>query len=409
MQLGQEYELANSEPVVRGAEGVHRGATEGLALPAKLEEWSPLWKGLARIGGALPSADIADTDPWDLLRPDERPSARRGPDGRLIRAANTDTNTDRPTGAYAYPRFDAPVPPGGYSWWYMDALSDDGRHGLTLIAFLGSVFSPYYKRSGRGNPLDHAALNVALYGPSARWTMTERPQQAVRPEASQLAIGPSAIRWVGDCLVIDIEERDKRIMAPWQRRVAGQVRIWPEMLNTAPFALDPAGRHVWHCIAPRARIEVEMREPALSWKGSAYLDSNRGSESLEEGFRVWHWSRAHLGRDVAVLYEGRRRDNSSFASALRFDATGVPHEAELPPVAPLRDTLWQLERRTRADRGIASVIRTWEDVPFYTRSTVSARLYGEQVVAMQETLSMDRFCSPVVQLMLPFRMPRAAG
>ena len=37
-----------------------------------------------------------------------------------------------------------PVPHGGYAWWYVDALSDDGRHGLTIIAFVGSVFSPYY-------------------------------------------------------------------------------------------------------------------------------------------------------------------------------------------------------------------------------------------------------------------------
>jgi carotenoid 1,2-hydratase len=28
------------------------------------------------------------------------------------------------------------------------------------------VFSPYYKKSGRGDPLDHCALNVALYGPA---------------------------------------------------------------------------------------------------------------------------------------------------------------------------------------------------------------------------------------------------
>ena len=37
-----------------------------------------------------------------------------------------------------------PVRPGGYAWWYVDALSDDGQHGLTIIAFIGSVFSPYY-------------------------------------------------------------------------------------------------------------------------------------------------------------------------------------------------------------------------------------------------------------------------
>ncbi len=268
------------------------------------------------------------------------------------------------------------------------------------------MFSPYYKSSGRAKPLDHAALNVALYGPGARWTMTERGEQDVRPEAAQLAIGPSAVRWVGDCLVIDIEERDKRVGVPWTRRVAGQIKVWPEMINTEAFALDPAGRHLWHCIAPRARIEVEMKAPALSWKGSAYIDSNRGGESLEEGFKIWHWSRAHLGRDVAVFYEGCRRDGSRFASALRFDRAGVPLEAELPPAAPLPDTIWQMERRTRADKGLASVRRTWEDSPFYTRSTLHARLYGEPVVAMQETLSLDRFCSPIVQFMLPYRMPR---
>lgn len=398
MQLNHEHAQAGEEFAVQGSDAPRSRA----GAAAGTGGLSALWTGLARMSGALPPAQLAEQDPWELLRPDERPSARRGPDGRLIRAPGTGES-------HAYPRFDAPVPAGGYSWWYIDALSDDGRHGLTLIAFLGSVFSPYYKRSGRGNPLNHAALNVALYGPRARWTMTERPEQAVRAEASQLAIGPSAVRWVGDCLVIDIEERDKRILVPWQRRVTGQIRLWPEMVNAEPFALDPAGRHMWHCIAPRARIEVDMREPALSWKGSAYLDSNQGSESLEEGFRVWHWSRAHLGRDVAVFYEGRRRDGSNFASALRFDAAGVPHEAELPMVAPLQDTLWQLERRTRADKGLASVMRTWEDVPFYTRSTVKAQLYGEKAVLMQETLSMDRFISPAVQRLLPFRMPRAKG
>ena len=41
--------------------------------------------------------------------------------------------------------------PGGIS----TRSAKTGSHGLTIIVFLGSVFSPYYKRSGRGNPLDH--------------------------------------------------------------------------------------------------------------------------------------------------------------------------------------------------------------------------------------------------------------
>ena len=40
------------------------------------------------------------------------------------------------------PRFDQAVAPGGYLWWYVDAISDDGQHALSIIAFVGSVFSP---------------------------------------------------------------------------------------------------------------------------------------------------------------------------------------------------------------------------------------------------------------------------
>jgi carotenoid 1,2-hydratase len=270
------------------------------------------------------------------------------------------------------------------------------------------VFSAYYKRSGRGDPLDHSALNVALYGPRARWTMTERARSTVARDADTLVLGPSAVRWDRDALVIDIEERDKRLGIPWQRRVAGRVRVVPEVVNGSGFALDPHARHHWHCIAPRARIEVELAEPGLRWSGSAYLDSNFGSESLEEGFRIWHWSRAHTRRGAVVSYEGIRRDGSPFASTIRFDRSGKPEQAELPMVAPLPTTKWLVERKTRADGGHASVIRTWEDAPFYARSTVASRLMGEPVVAVQESLDLDRFASPIVQFMLPYRMPRAS-
>lgn len=247
---------------------------------------------------------------------------------------------------------------------------------------------------------------MALYGPKARWVMTERGQGAAVQSRDELAIGPSHLRWTGDALEITIEERDTRLFNPIHRRVCGTVRVVPRAINTVAFALDPEARHCWHCLAPRAHVEVAMERPGVSWKGDGYLDSNFGAESLEEGFRMWHWSRAHCRDGSVVNYEGVRRDGSHFASALRFDRSGVPEPAELPDVASLPRTFWRLQRRTRADEGQARVLDTWEDSPFYARSSIIAQLYGERVVGVQESLDLDRFRSPLVQFMLPFRMPR---
>nr|WP_298930114.1 hydroxyneurosporene dehydrogenase [uncultured Erythrobacter sp.] len=298
------------------------------------------------------------------------------------------------------------MPAGGYTWWYIDAISEDGQHGLTIIAFLGSVFSPYYKRSGRGDPLNHCSLNVALYGPSARWVMTERPNGSVERDVTNLQIGPSHVEWKGDALEITIEERDKRLFNPFRRKVRGKVRVIPESLNPASFALDPAENHIWHCMAPRARIEVDMEEPGVSWNGKGYFDHNRGSEPLEDGFRTWHWSRAHMKEGAVVCYEGERGDGSVFASAIRFGADGIPDIADLPPAARLPSSAWRIKRRTRSDIGVSEVIHTWEDTPFYARSELSTQLYGEDVVSVQESLDMRRFASPLVQFMLPYRMPK---
>ena len=76
------------------------------------------------------------------------------------------------------PRFDQTLGPNAYQWWYVDALSDDGQYGITIIALIGSVFSPYYawaRRRGPADPEQFCALNVALYGKDRRaWAMTER-------------------------------------------------------------------------------------------------------------------------------------------------------------------------------------------------------------------------------------------
>jgi carotenoid 1,2-hydratase len=150
-----------------------------------------------------------------------------------------------------------------------------------------------------------------------------------------------------------------------------------------------------------------MDSPSLRWSGHAYLDSNAGDRPLEDDFVCWDWSRADLPDGAALLYDVTRRDGSDLSLALRMDRTGAVAPFDLPPRAALPSTGWRVRRATRAEAGfLPSVQRTLEDTPFYARSVLATRLLGEDAIAMHESLSLDRFCNPVVQMMLPFRMPR---
>jgi carotenoid 1,2-hydratase len=305
------------------------------------------------------------------------------------------------------PHFDQPVPRDGYLWWYLDALSDDGRHGVTLIAFVGSVFSPYYARARRKTttePENHCAVNIAVYGPGGRWAMTERGRHDLRRTRDSYALGPSLLQWNGETLDIHVNE----IAFPLLRRLRGHIRLLPSSLNTRAFDLDATGRHRWQPIAPVSRVEVDLSYPRLRWSGHAYLDSNAGDEPLERAFTSWDWSRAVLedGRSV-VLYDARRRDGGNTHLALEFDARGRVEHITAPERVALPATGWRLARETRADDpGRVSVVRTLEDTPFYARSLLSTSLAGQRAVAVHESLSLDRFATTTVQWMLPFRMPR---
>lgn len=304
------------------------------------------------------------------------------------------------------PRFDRPVPEGGYAWWYLDGWSEDGRHGLTIIAFVGSVFSPYYalaRRRGLGYPENHCALNVALYGPGGRWAMTERGRRHVRREPERFVIGPSELVWDGSGLTIRFEE----ICAPVPKRLKGEVRVSFGPVLSRAFAIDGEGRHEWRPIAPMAEIDVRCESPALSWRGDGYLDFNEGSEPLEAAFSQWIWGRARTRDGALVLYDVSRRRGAPLSLGIAIDGAGRFSSVAPPPVARSPRLLWGMPRPVWRDAGRAHRIEArLEDAPFYSRSRIATTIGGEEVSLMHESLSLDRFGMPVVQAMLPFRMPR---
>jgi carotenoid 1,2-hydratase len=236
--------------------------------------------------------------------------------------------------------------------------------------------------------------------------MTERGRGAVGRSDTTLRIGPSALVWNGATLTVRIDETT----APFPTRIKGVVKLHANYCNDRSWTLDPGGRHRWRPIAPLASVEVDLAQPNLRWTGSGYLDTNWGDSPLADAFVSWHWSRASLpGGRTAVLYETNARAGSTAPLFLQFGARGDVRQLPPPQPVDLQTTRWRVARQTRAERGEARVIRTLEDTPFYARSLLSTRLLDASVTAVHESLSLDRFASRWVQMLLPFRMPRAFG
>ncbi len=285
---------------------------------------------------------------------------------------------------------------------------------------MGSVFSPYYAWARRGGNAaqpaadNHCALNVALYSRQAkRWAMTERGQRHCSRSAVEFNIGPSQLQWDGRSLIIHIDE----VCMPIPYRIKGRIRLEPRQLFNFSTPLDGAGKHRWGPLAPHARIDVDLQHPAQRWKGHAYLDSNEGDEPIANAFTEWDWSRSQMkDGSTAVLYDvepetrAQRGQAASPASAgkvlaLRFQPNGEVTPFEPPPTQHLRRTLWGINRRMRSD-GPVEVSQQLEDTPFYQRAVLQSTLLGETVSSFHETLNVPRLVSPVVQAMLPWRMPR---
>ena len=234
------------------------------------------------------------------------------------------------------------------------------------------------------------------------WAMTERPRSAVGRAAESFTIGPSHLSWDGEALTIQIKETTM----PIPSRIRGTVRVVPGAISQQAFTLNGDGGHQWWPFAPCSRVQVALDAPQLRWQGDGYFDMNRGAAPLEQGFVDWQWGRGTLpGGAAIILYEALRRDGSVINLAMTIDAEGKVQPFTPPPLVELKRTGWRVKRSVRSE-GAAGVVKTLEDAPFYARSVISTKLLGEPVTLMHESLSLDRFRMPIVQAMLPFRMPR---
>jgi len=237
--------------------------------------------------------------------------------------------------------------------------------------------------------------------------MTDRGRAALRSSRDELRIGPSAMRWQGDRLVIDIDEVSS---LPIISRVRGTITLIPQAVTGVELPLTSDGVHVWRPFAPKARIVVDLDAPGWQWQGHGYFDANFGTRPLEQDFSFWTWGRYPTPDGAICFYDATRRDGTQLQAAVGFDAAGNARMVDAPPRTPFRRSGWRVRRETRADPGtVPRQVMPMLDAPFYSRSAVATCINGQEVTGVHEALDLNRFAKPWLKLMLAMRVPRRAG
>ncbi|MCU0658515.1 MAG: carotenoid 1,2-hydratase [Polyangiaceae bacterium] len=288
-------------------------------------------------------------------------------------------------------------------------MSDDGSMAIVIIAMLGNPFSAAYAAARARGPapaLSFCSMNIAVYGRRASaWCLEERRVTPLHRSGSGVAIGASAMRWRGDDLIVEIDERTTPVLWPFRSPVRGRLILRPETLSGLDLTIDAAGQHRWWPVAPLARIEVELSEPDLRFSGHGYHDANAGELPLEATFDAWNWSRARTPRGAVIAYDAEERSGARRSTFFRLTPDGQREDLGEAPPLPLPSTRYLLPRSTHADRSSTpQVLRRLEDSPFYARSLLQVTLDGQPAVSMHESLSLQRFREPWVQRAIPYRM-----
>ena len=288
----------------------------------------------------------------------------------------------------------APLPDraGAYRWYYADLGC--GEVSAVVIFLLGSLFSPRYAARRNALPIEHCAVNFALYvgGHRKQWVLSEYP--AATQTDGALSIGRSQLRVGRDGSVeIDVRER----LAPFGGETWVQMVLRPTAPGLGAVPLLADGSHTWEPRAPRC--DAELRLPLLGHvlRGHGYHDANAGNSPLGSTLPSWSWTRVHAPDRTAIDF----RLPAGERLTVRTGARGTSLTRDEAPGSEVTATSWGLRVPRTLSAGGLEV--PWPDLvessPFYARQVAHA---GE-LHAIGEVADFRRFRSPLVRWMARFR------
>ena len=226
-----------------------------------------------------------------------------------------------------------------YEWWYLDAISTDGRTAFVFIWFAGLPFSPdaltNHERGRPARAADHVAMFTAVYveGKQIAYALNRHPEsefEAAR-ESLNVRVGPNRLERFSNG---DIAATVDAPMLFGGGRLSGTLRLSASGGQGAGIGeVAGAADHVWNPLVPSCELSGSLRlagaDGSEKWSsefaGRGYLDHNYGSRPLTEGIRRWHWGRAHLGDTTIVYYHNEPKSGPHESVLAVIDASADPN------------------------------------------------------------------------------------
>jgi carotenoid 1,2-hydratase len=309
--------------------------------------------------------------------------------------------------------------PGGFAWWYLDALDAQGD-GLVLIWSFGLPFLPGYldgARRGRGQrAAARPSLNLALYRrgrptfyllqeyaeAEATWTVEPGPDGSRR---ERWTLGATTIEGVRSAervqLSIDLDCPLPRTAA----RLVGTIDLEGPAARASRLAPADTLDHHWSPQAGPSRCRAALHTGAgapFTFEGDAYHDRNASLRPFSQlGIERWVWGRRVDEAATTAWYvlwpEGEAQAPVAWVVRLARDGALTVEEDVPLELGPRRRAAFgmhlhpelRLAPRDQAPLEV-SVEQIVDDGPFYLRVLDRTRQGDQERLGWGEWVRPDR-------------------
>ncbi len=328
--------------------------------------------------------------------------------------------------------------PGGFTWFYVDLVDDQGR-GATLIWSWGLPFLPGYARSARVGhpelPIDRPSVNVVVYedGRERFYLLSEfsRDECVWGDDGRSWRLGGCTFSWIDTPSVAGgaptrALQATLDLALPTGGRATGQMWLSGPLrrdIGEAAVPCHSASTHLWTPMVAASRGCLELHTPGgvLRVEGRGYHDRNSSTVPLQSlGLRRWWWGRLALPGRELVFY----RLVPSVPGAVPRDII-----LEITPDGACRvrdDAPLQLGRQRRSIWGLrwpssatfedpdghpvqVDVSAVLDNGPFYQRYLLRGRCGRDEGYGIGEHLVPNRVDTDLLRPLVRMRVHRTAG